>query len=223
MTARICLVLALLAGVVGAFIGRAMPRDAPSSQATPSASSAPSTAEPAGRSCKPERAELASSKAHLAICMAFAARAPETEPSGVPEPDAPELKPTDAQRISSSEEIRRNRKRLDSYPEAVIVQHDDGRTGVYLPDEWPIDGDGVIIARKLPSGELGWYAGPDAGPRSDPAAFRPSDPPNIPSVTWGREPDGTITVNGKPASPGVQRMFGGKVDEPAEPQQGGAQ
>jgi hypothetical protein len=225
MTLRSCLVLALIAGVVGAFIGRALPRDAPSTQPTPSASSASSAAEPAGRRCQTERAELASTKAHLAICMAFGTRAPETEPSGVPEapePSPPELEPTDPQRMSSAEEIQHNRKLLDSYSEAVIVQHYDGRTGVYKPDEWPIDGDGYIVARKLPSGELGWYAGPDAGPRSDPAAFRPSNPPNTPLPTMRREADGTITIGGKPASPGVQFMFGGKTDEPAKPQQGDA-
>ena len=108
-------------------------------------------------------------------------------------------------------------------PSTTLVQHYDGRTGVYKPDEWPVDGDGIIVARKLPSGELGWYAGPGAGPRSDPAAFRPSDPPTIPSTIWGREPDGTITINGKPAADSVQFMFGGKVNEPAKSQQGDAQ
>jgi hypothetical protein len=223
MTVRICLVLALLAGVVGAFVTRTMQRDAPSTQPTPSASSAPSTAESAGHRCKPERAELAESRAHLAICMAFVMQASETVPPGVPEPDLPKIEPIDSQSILNSEEVQRNRKRLDSYPEAVIVQHYDGRTGVYKPDEWPVDGDGIIVARKLSSGELGWYAGPDAGPRSDPAAFRPSDPPTIPSTIWGREPDGTITINGKPAADSVQFMFGGKVNEPAKSQQGDAQ
>ncbi|WP_437538168.1 hypothetical protein WME79_19730 [Sorangium sp. So ce726] len=121
--------------------------------------------------------------------------------------------------MSKVEEIRRNRRLLDSYSEAVIVQHDDGRTGVYKPDEWPDDGDGYIVARKLPSGRLGVYAGPDAGPRTDPDAFRPWDPPIPPRPVWNREPDGTITINGKPASPGVQFMFGGKIDEPSKPPQ----
>jgi hypothetical protein len=100
---------------------------------------------------------------------------------------------------------------LDSYSEAVIVQHFDGRTGVYKPDEWPIDGDGIIIARKLPSGDIAWYAGPDAGPRSDPAAFRIPPARDIDEVVIDRAPDGTITINGKPADNAVQRMFGGKV------------
>ncbi|WP_438018108.1 hypothetical protein WMF18_03065 [Sorangium sp. So ce315] len=123
----------------------------------------------------------------------------------------------DPQSMRGTEEIRRNRQLLDSYPEAVIVRHHDGSTGIYKPDEWPSDGDGEIVARKLPSGEIGWYAGPDAGPRSDPAAFRPSEPPTIPSTTWGRAPDGTITIDGKPAPAELQRMFGGSVDGSAKP------
>lgn len=226
MTIRSCLALAVIAGVVGALIGRAMPLDASSNQATPSVSSTPLAAEPPGRNCKAERAELVTIKAHLAICMAFSTRAPETEPSGAPEvsePEALEFDPLHPQGIAKSEEIRRNRERLNSYPEAVVVQHYDGRTGVYKPDEWPIDGDGVIIARKLPSGDLGWYGGPDAGPRSDPAAFLPSDPPNTPLPIMRREPDGTITLDGKPAADSVQFMFGGKIDGSAESQQGSAQ
>ncbi|WP_437986940.1 hypothetical protein [Sorangium sp. So ce117] len=153
--------------------------------------------------------------------MALRSRVPEAEPSGVAKPseaDPPESQPFD-QRMSKVEEIRRNRRLLDSYSEAVIVQHYDGRTGVYKPDEWPDDGDGYIVARKLPSGRLGWYAGPDAGPRTDPDAFRHWDPPIPPRPIWKREPDGTITINGKPASPGVQFMFGGKIEQPPKPPQ----
>jgi hypothetical protein len=145
--------------------------------------------------------------------MAFVERGPKTEPSDVrarSEPDAPELESADPQHTPSAAEIRRNRELLDSYSEAVIVQHPDGTTGVYKPDEWPIDGDGLIVARKLPSGNIGWYAGPDAGPRSDPAAFRQLDLPKIAPPVIVREPDGTLTVNGKPGAPALQRMFPGK-------------
>jgi hypothetical protein len=145
--------------------------------------------------------------------MAFFARSPKAEPSDVPErseADAPGFEHVDPQQTPNAAEIRRNRELLDSYSEAVIVQHPDGTTGVYKPDEWPIDGDGVIVARKLPGGEIGWYAGPDAGPRSDPAAFRQVDLPKIVPPVIVREPDGTLTVNGKPGAPALQRMFPGK-------------
>jgi hypothetical protein len=222
MIVRRCFVFALIAGVAGAFIGRASPHGAPSVQAAPSASTANRVAAPAGRGCKEERADLASTKAQLAICMAFRTPEPEAVPSGIAEgvpPEHPEYKRSKV-RLPSVEESERNRELLDSYSEAVIVQHRDGRAGIYKPDEWPIDGDsdGYIVARKLPSGKIGWYAGPDAGPRSDPAAFRVPDPPNIQRSVWGVEPDGTITINGKPASPSVQFIFGGKIDRPANPQ-----
>jgi len=76
---------------------------------------------------------------------------------------------------------------------------------VYKPDEWPSDGAGQIVARKFLDGHIGWYAGPDAGPRSDPAAFQPRGPAMV------YQPDGTITVNGVEADTAVQKMFGGKV------------
>jgi hypothetical protein len=156
----------------------------------------------------------------LAFCMASSTRAPETEPSGIVKVAPPELPESELTNppLPSAEDRQAYRQFVDSDSRTVLVRHFDGTIGVYNPDEWPIDGDGVIIARKLPSGRIGWYAGPDAGPRSDPAAFQPWDP-QLPSITWGREPDGTITINGKPASPSVQFMFGGKVEEPAKPQQ----
>ncbi|WP_437638582.1 hypothetical protein [Sorangium sp. So ce854] len=153
------LLFALLAGIAGVVIGRAMPRDTSAADALASAS-----------------------------------------PSSSPE--VPQRTPT-------AEEIRRNRELLDSYAEAVIVQHPDGTTGVYRPEEWPTDGDGVIVARKLPSGEIGWYAGPEAGPRSDPAAFRRLELPAVTPPTLVRGSDGTLQVNGKPGAPALQRMFPG--------------
>jgi hypothetical protein len=211
MTIRSTIVLILVACVVGAFIGLAMPGAAPDDQAVPVALSAPPVAMPIDQSCKAERAELASTKMQLAICKAFDMRVPEPEPSSAPEPANPISR-------SRPEDVRLNRKRLDSYSEAVIVQHFDGRTGVYKPDEWSIDGDGIIVARKLPSGDIAWYGGPDAGPRSDPAAFSVPPPPDIVAPIIERAPDGTIMINGEPADNAVQRMFGGKV----RPEQGEA-
>ena len=81
------------------------------------------------------------------------------------------------------------REMLDSLPEAVIVEHTDGTWGVYAPEDWPEDGPGRIIGRKLPDGEIGWYAGPDAGPRSDPNAFFPTEPEPGPLPELRRERD----------------------------------
>ena len=202
MTIRGSILLMLIAGMVGAFIGRAMPGSAPNAEAVPIAFFAPSIATPADQRCEVERSEISSTKTQLAICKAFNTEVyPEAKPSGVSAADP----------AGDASEIRQRRRRLDSYSEAVIVQHFDGRTGVYKPDEWPIDGDGIIIARKLPSGDIAWYAGPDAGPRSDPAAFRIPPARDIDEVVIDRAPDGTITINGKPADNAVQRMFGGKV------------
>jgi hypothetical protein len=91
---------------------------------------------------------------------------------------------------------------LDSLDEAVIVKHTDGTRGVYAPEDWPDDGPGQIIGRKLPDGTIGWYAGPDAGPRSDPNAFIPTEVPEV----W-RAPDGTVMVGDEPAD---DCIFGGK-------------
>jgi hypothetical protein len=74
--------------------------------------------------------------------------------------------------------------------EAVIVRHPDRTSGIYKADEWS-GGDGVIVLRMLPSGQLVWH---------DPAGRPP-----IPVL--GHAPDGTITVNGEPGSPVLQRMF----------------
>jgi hypothetical protein len=208
MTLRKSVAIILIAGIVGAFIGRAVPRDAPKAEPAPGASTTPSVAPPAGHSCDAEHAELASTKTQLAICKAFDMRVPEPEPSS-----AVELEPTDPISLHRSEEIMRNRKRLDSYSEAVIVQHFDGRTGVYKPDEWPIDGDGIIIARKLPSGDMAWYGGPDAGPRSDPAAFRVPPPRDYVEPIIERAPDGTIMINGEPVD---NAAFGRKVQPEQE-------
>jgi hypothetical protein len=102
----------------------------------------------------------------LAICRAFDTRDPETALPDVPEPSESALQ------ASIQGEIKSYHDRLESLSEAVIVRHANGTIGVYKPEEWPIDGDGFIVGRKFANGQIGRYAGPDAGPRSDPAAFK---------------------------------------------------
>jgi hypothetical protein len=215
MTARSSVALILIAGVLGVLVGRTLPRDRISVQKAPSPTSASSIATPAAHSCQAERSTLALTKTQLTICMAFDAWAPEAEPSNVPQVSGPNpsaREPRGPPQIPRDEEIRRNRKLLKSYSEALIVQHDDGRTEVYKPDEWHNDGDGVIVARKFPSGDIGWYSGPDAGPRSDPSAFHTfADSSDFVEPIIETAPDGTILVNGEPADPAVQRMFGGSA------------
>ncbi|WP_129355979.1 hypothetical protein [Sorangium cellulosum] len=201
-------------GIAGAYVGRFVPRDASSALAPPTAPPAPSPTGPAGKGCEAERDEIAPVQAQLAFCLALGAWNSETKA-----PDAPE--PSDLDRSSDIEpriaaEIRRVREQLDSLPEAVIVQHADGTIGYHKPDESPIDGDGLIIGRKFPDGQIGWYAGPDAGSRSDPAAFRPTQSTIVLAPNVVREADGAIRVR-RDAPPWVKRRLGGEVDEPAEP------
>lgn len=212
MTISHSLALALIAGagIAGAFIGRAMPRDAPSTQAALSGSPAPLATEPAGYDCKAEHAELAKAKTQLAICTAFMMGDPETTPSDVPEkstPDPPALEPA---------EVRRNRELLDDDSEAVIVRRADGTIGIYEVDEWPNGVDGLLIGRKFPDGKLGWYSRPIPRPSSDSAAPQ-RNPPIFVGSNIRLQPDMTLTVHGKPAPPEVQRRLGGKVDEAAKP------
>ena len=212
MTISRSLALAIIVGtgIVGAFIGRAVPCHAPSTQAALSGSPAPSATAHASYDCEAVRTELASTKARLTSCITSVTRAPKTAPSSVPEvpkPDPPELE---------SAEIRRNRELLEDDSEAVIVRRTDGTIGIYTLDEWPDDGDGLIIGRKFPDGKLGWYGRPFPRPSSDPAAPR-RNPPMFVGSNIRLQPDGTLMVHGKPAPPEVQRMLGGKVDEPAKP------
>jgi hypothetical protein len=39
----------------------------------------------------------------------------------------------------------------------VVVRHSSGIIRVYSPDEWPGDGDGVIIKRKFKDGRIERY------------------------------------------------------------------
>jgi len=205
------LAFALIAGVLGAFIGRAVPRNVPSAQPVASASPAPLDTASAAHACNAERTELTSTRAQLAVCMALNMRAFKTAPSAVPGASTPD------RQNSESPEIRRNRELLGDDSEAVIVRRTDGTIGIYKPDEWPIDDDGLIIGRKYPNGQIGWYSSPVARPPSDPAADRPPNPPMFRGTSIELEPDGRLTVRGKPAPPWVERMLGGKVDEPAAP------
>jgi hypothetical protein len=203
----IALALALIAGIAGAFIGHAVPRNAPRAQTVASASPAPDTA-PAVHDCNAERTELASTKVQLAICMATSMRAPATAPHDVPDASTPNPQEFE------SPEVKHNRELLESDAEAVIVRRTDGTIGIYEPDEWPADGDGLIIGRKFPDRQIGWYLRPVAGPRSDAAAFEQPIPPIFRGTSIELEPDGKISVRGKPPPPWVTRMLGGNVDEP---------
>ena len=197
----IVLALSLIAGVVGALVARAVPsNDGPGSPLITPASSVPSDAARLFNECNAERTELASAKLQLAVCMAVSMPAPMATAPDVPEASAPDP--------SESPEIKRNRELLDSDSEVVIVRRTDGTIGIYKPDEWPPEGDGVIIGRKFPDGEFGWYSKPIAGSRATEGRmmFR--------GTSIDIEPDGRITVRGKPAPASVIRMLGGKVDEP---------
>jgi hypothetical protein len=163
------------AGILGAFLGRAVPHGAPGVAADASGSPTSPGTTPAGDECEAERSALASTKAKLDSCMAINTTDPGAVPSGIP--SAPEPEPP-ASNVEAplqeiiTEEIRSYHERLESLSEAVIVRHSNGTIRVYKPEEWAIDGDGIVVARKFENGEIGRYAGPDAGPRSDPAAFR---------------------------------------------------
>lgn len=204
--------LAFVIGIVGIFVGHALPRGTSKPDAT---ATAPSTLIPTGpisHDCKAECGELSSTKAQLAICKAYLGRASEAAPSTAPNPESepPKVRFVGGHRSSKDvDQITENQQRLDTYSEAVIVVHSDGKTKVYKPDEWPSDGDGQIVARKLSNGQIGWYGGPDAGPRSDPAAFKPRRPDyTIPVMVT--QPDGAISLYGV-EDPALQEMIGRKV------------
>jgi hypothetical protein len=150
--------------------------------------------DPAVNTCNAERTELTSIKSQLAVCLAISKRAPKTVPPESSEESTPDP--------SESPEIRRNRELLENDSEAVIVRRADGTIGVYKPDEWPSDGDGMIIGKKFPDGDFGWYGRQTAHGR-------------MMSKGMGikLKPDGTITWLGKPAPPSVLRRLGFKVDE----------
>lgn len=205
MTTQRSIALALITGIFGIFVGHSLPRGASKTEAVASTTSTPPVRVPTRHDCKVERVEISSIKAQLTICNAYRARATEDAPPTAYDAEAAPLKPgSDARNITFTNEVEERRRLLDIYPEAVIVHQSDGKIRVYKPDEWPEGGAGQIVARKFSDGHIGWYAGPDAGPRSDPAAFQPRGPAMV------YQPDGTILLNGVEADTAVQMMFGGK-------------
>lgn len=193
------LACALIAGILSALIARVAPRDDdPSARPATSASAARSDAAPVvANECSAERTELASIRVRLAVCIAMGIRAPKA--------DSPEFSEASTPDPSESPETRRNRELLNGDSEAVIVRRADGTIGVYKPDEWPANGAGLVIGRKLPGGGIGWYSRPVAGTERR-VLFR--------GTSIELEPDGRLTVRGKPAPSWVVRMLGGEVDEP---------
>lgn len=186
--------LALAAVILSALVAHAVPRNTSIQRPIASALPAPLDTAPAVNTCNAERAELASIKLRLATCIAISMRAPNAAP-----PDSREASTPDP---SEPPEVGRNRELLENDSEAVIVRRADGTIGVYKPEEWPSDGDGLIIGRKFPDGEIGWYGPPTAKGRA---------------MFWAPirlKPDGTLTLLGKPAPPWVIRRLGGKVDAP---------
>lgn len=157
--------LIVIAGIAvgGFFLGRATREDTPREQTNAGGSPAPLDITPARNNepeCDAERTELTSIKAQLAACMTPDTAAPEAAPPGAPERPG---------RVLSSilaEEINQYQKRLESLSEAVIVRRSDGTIYVYKPDEWPTDGDGVIVGRKFSDGRIERY----------PSGARPSAP-----------------------------------------------
>jgi hypothetical protein len=192
MSIKRAIALAFIAGILGVFVGHALPRGASKTETTASATSTPPATAPPSHDCKAERGELSSTKAQLAICKAYLTlmRTPDAAPSAANSANPPIAHRTESEphkvrfegaHLSPDDaaEIIEKGRHLNTYPEAVIVRHWDGRVRVYKPDEWASDGDGEIVARKFLDGHIGWYTGPDAGPRSDPAAFQPLGPSDI--------------------------------------------
>lgn len=147
-------------------------------------------------------------KAHLALCTASAPHVPAALPSAEPaagaETESAE-ETLEAYAARDGARVRRNIEVMKAHKEVIIVRHSDHSVGVYPPDQ-AID-DGIIVARRLPNGEIGWYD-PDAGPRTDPSAFKSApkgSPRALPTIERGA--DGLLHVDGEVADPVVQRMF----------------
>jgi hypothetical protein len=150
----LALVIIASTGAVGFFLGRAVQEDAPREYANASTSAAPSGTPAANsdeRECEAERTALDSIKAQLAACLTTETAAPKTAPSSAPEKPAPILS------AILAEEIKSYQERLEGLSEAVIVRHSSGKIRVYKPDEWPSDGDGVIVGRKFKDGRIERY------------------------------------------------------------------
>lgn len=182
--------LVLAAGAVGFFVGRAFPRGSPSSDTVAKATPVSPTVMPTD--CKATRAELASTRAQLSICMAVLSPPPEAEPNRKPvqvlaaAPTASASAPPRELAVPSAQ--ARVLAMLAAAPshhvQHVLVRHADGTVSGYPAEEWPVDRDGgQIIARESADG-VGYYS-VDAGPDEGPLALHDL-----------AGPDGAITMGG---------------------------
>ncbi len=177
--------LTVAAALAGLVAGRVMPRGAPGHP--PVAGAAPVAPPTTPAECRAERAQLTSTRAQLALCMAY--RAPSTEPdaaAAAPEPPA-STEPRGWMAWLAAE-ARKNHEEDERYPEAVYVRRADGTRAIYRPDEHSSESDDVY-ARKSMDGYVTYYLGPDAGPRLDPAAWG--------SLRDLADPDGWVVMNGR--------------------------
>jgi len=165
--------LALTAGVVGIIVGRALPRGAPSPPGT-IASAVPTSLATAPPDCNADRAQLASTRTQLAICMAYRLPPAEAKPasSSPAQPAASASASPQAALVHPGQaSVLAMLTAAESLPhvEFVIVQHKDGTIRGYRTEDWLANrDDGQIIARESP-GRAGYYVvggGPDAGPVS---------------------------------------------------------
>jgi hypothetical protein len=178
-------VVSLVAMCIGVAVGRTLPRET-KAVARSASSSAPVPAAP-DRACKATRAELATVKAQLGVCMAYAQ--PRADPAPAPEPPHEPPPPAlaepqgmDAIR-AEIQKIGAEREKWESSREVVVVENRDGRWKYYRPEDWPPDGGDMgarVVMRKLPDGTWEEY---DPSPRT----VRMAGPPG---------PDGLVTLPG---------------------------
>jgi hypothetical protein len=108
-------------------------------------------------------AELNTARVKLAICMAYQPQSEARQPG--------EISPAQQWEAEEVESVRRYQKVLREHKEVVVVQRADNSIDAFPVGE-PIP-DGIIVGRRLSSGEMGWYTG--SGSREDPASFLPFD------------------------------------------------
>ena len=157
MTRRTLLFLAA-AGIAMFILWRTLPRAArPLRVASGVSARAAARPQLVRRAAYPPRASEAAPREPEPDAAAAAA------PSALPELDADQRWLLGARKLTAQ---------LAKMPEWVEVRREDGTYAFYRPDEWGPD-SGQIISRKFKDGRVLYYAGPDAGPPSDPAAFVP--------------------------------------------------